>query len=121
MDRKKWVAYGVSGVVGLGILAGGAVTAAQAMDLRSLDGQTIPGGSLTGKASLVSETPDATPTPTPSPSASHTGPSPVTTPTAATPPTPPTPASAPSPVTPPSPVSPVSPASPVSVVSAPSN
>lgn len=119
MDRKKWIAYGVGGVVGIGILAGGAVTAAQAMDLRSLDGQTIPGGSLTGKASLVSETPGATtPAPAPSPSATHTGPSPVTPPTAATPPTAPTPATSPSPVTPPSPVSP---ASPVSVTSAPSN
>lgn len=126
MKSKKWIVYGATGVIGLGLLAGGAAAAATAMDLRDAEGTTLPGGQLTGKsaANLDGSTPITmdvtddtatvvtTVTPTVSPVTPVTPPSPVTPVTQATPPTPP------SPLTPPSPVTPATPAS---AASAPSN
>lgn len=40
---KKWITYGVAGALGLGIVAGGAVAAAQALDLRTSSGVPIDG------------------------------------------------------------------------------
>ncbi|MEV7694693.1 hypothetical protein AB0N73_15310 [Microbacterium sp. NPDC089189] len=53
MDKKKWLTYGVGGVLGAGILAGGATVAAQAMELRTSDGQVLPGGAITGRESAA--------------------------------------------------------------------
>jgi hypothetical protein len=46
--RQKWIAYGLTGAVGIGILAGAATAAANAMDLRTTEGTTMPGGVITG-------------------------------------------------------------------------
>jgi len=131
--NKKWIAYGVTGAVGLGLVAGGASAMASAMDLRTTDGTVVPGGAITGKNGSVLDRPvtlsvsdtsvtvvsAATPTVvTPASAATPaTAPSPTTSPSPVTPNTPPTPASPASPVTPPSPVSPATPASPVSAAS----
>lgn len=136
MSKKTtWVAYGVTGVIGLGVLAGAATAAASAMDLRSADGTTIPGGQLTGKNGSLLERPTvqlrvdgqsvtvvSAPSPTPI-GADDTTPdaaqpsvvTPVTPPSAATPATPATP------VSPATPASPSTPVTPASVVSAASN
>lgn len=129
--NKKWIAYSVTGVVGVGLLAGGASAVASSMDLRTGDGQTIPGGPLVGSTEsspAVIESPKvtlsvtdtsvtvvSTVTPTPSPL------TPVTPATPVSPVTPATPASPATPPSPASPVSKVSPVSPVSVASAASN
>lgn len=57
--KKKWILYGATGVVGLSLLAGGAVAAANAMDFRTQTGQVESGGTLTGLDSAVSNA-DAT-------------------------------------------------------------
>ena len=53
MNMKKWITYGVTGVVGLGVLAGGAVAAASTMDLRTDDGNVVPGGAITERGSVI--------------------------------------------------------------------
>lgn len=45
---SKWIVYGSVGVVGLGLLASGAVVAANAIELQSRDGQSVPGGAIVG-------------------------------------------------------------------------
>lgn len=47
MNKTRWVAYGVTGVVGLGALAGGAAAAASTMELRTTGGTIVPGGAIT--------------------------------------------------------------------------
>ena len=47
--KQKWIAYGLTGVVGIGVIAGGAAATASAMDLRTTDGTTVPGGAITGR------------------------------------------------------------------------
>ncbi|WP_449278381.1 hypothetical protein [Leucobacter sp. GX24907] len=47
MDKKKWIAYGATGLVGLGLFAGGAAAAANAMELRTTDGTVVSGGPIT--------------------------------------------------------------------------
>lgn len=54
---RRWITYGVSGVVGIGLLAGGATAAAASMDLRMTDGQVVPGGAITGKNGSVLDRP----------------------------------------------------------------
>jgi hypothetical protein len=105
--KKKWIAYGVTGALGLGLVAGGATAAAAAMDLRTTDGAVVPGGAITGKNGSVLDKP------TVSLSVSDTS---VTVVSAATPAqvTGASPVSAPSPTASPSPVSKQTPASPVS-------
>lgn len=49
MNKKKWIAYGVTGAIGLAVIAGGAAAAASSMDLRTSDGDVVPGGAITGK------------------------------------------------------------------------
>ena len=112
MSKKKWIAYGVTGIVGLGLIAGGAAAAAQSMDLRTIDDERISSGTLNG--TLSTDQPLVDPSPSVDPSA----------PTAVTPPTAtsaPSATTQPSPTTQPSQPSPVSPPSPVSVDSAASN
>ncbi|ALJ20873.1 hypothetical protein [Microbacterium sp. No. 7] len=135
MNTRKWIAYGATGVVGLGLFAGTATIAANAMDLRTTDGTVIQDGAInhSGKG-LTSARIDTTgdspavslvsaPTPTTVVSA-PTADSPASAPSVATPAsapspvTPPSPASAPSPVSAPTPASPPSPASPGSPASA---
>jgi len=132
MNSKKWIFTGVAGVVGLGIVAGGAAATASTMNLQTTDGTVIPGGAINERASVLDgktvqlrQTNSAV-TVVSAPSAANVDstasvPSPATAPSPA-----PTPASAPSPA--PSPASAPSPApSPVSaptaasVASAPSN
>ncbi|WP_251455492.1 hypothetical protein, partial [Microbacterium sp. Marseille-Q6648] len=79
--KRKWVAYGVAGAVGLVVIGGGAAATAANMNLRSTDGQVVPGGAVTGpsgnvldRAGVTMTTTDtsasvvssASPTPTPS-------------------------------------------------------
>lgn len=124
--KKKWIAYGVTGVVGVSVLAGGAVATAASMDLRTAVGdESLPALSTTQaegvtgafdttktvalrtseagtSASIVTNvSPDSAPTPN----------SPVSPQSAPTPDSPPSPVSVPSPATPPSPASPASPPS----------
>lgn len=64
----RWVVYGTAGVVGLGLLAAGAVVGANAMELHSRDGQPVPAGPLVGTGGgvlgdapvLLVERPDGT-------------------------------------------------------------
>jgi hypothetical protein len=124
VKSKKWIAYGVTGVVGLGLIAGGATAAAVAMDLRDAEGTTLPGGELTGKGKAALEVSEPVRIQVTDDSAAIlTAPTAVTPATPLTPVTPVTvvtPQTPPSPVTPATPVSPVTPASPASAVSAPS-
>lgn len=120
----KWIAYGVTGALGLTAVAGSAVAVANAMELRTETGQVIAGGVISGTdAPFASGAIDMSGfdfgTPTPSESSSST-PSPEGTAipqTPATPSTAPSVRSAPTPPAPekapvPAPVSPVSPVSP---------
>ncbi|QTV79677.1 hypothetical protein [Microbacterium sp. NIBRBAC000506063] len=56
MDKKKWIAYGITGVVGLGVVAGGATAAASSMDLRTQDGTVVPGSTITNGKSVIDGT-----------------------------------------------------------------
>jgi len=143
--NKKWIAYGVTSIVGLGVISGGAVAAAAAMDLRTTEGTVLPGGALTGKngsfldspsvqlrvtgsavtlvsaaspAQLASAASPASPLSTNSPASPPSAQSPASPPSANSPASPP---SAKSPASPPSANSPASPNSPASVASAASN
>lgn len=51
--NKKWIIYGVTGLAGIGIVAGGATAAAASMDLRTTDGTTVSGGALTDRGAAV--------------------------------------------------------------------
>lgn len=53
MDKKKWITYGLTGALGIGILAGGAAAAANSMDLRTTDGNVVPGGAITEKKGVL--------------------------------------------------------------------
>jgi hypothetical protein len=48
-SKQKWIVYGVTGAMGIGVIAGGAAAAASAMELRTTDGTTVPGGVITGR------------------------------------------------------------------------
>ncbi|MFV0373784.1 hypothetical protein [Microbacterium sp.] len=54
---RTWIAYSVTGAIGLGIVAGGAAAAAAAMDLRTADDQVLPGGAISGPQGDVLEQP----------------------------------------------------------------
>lgn len=130
MEKRKWIAYGVTGAVGVGIVAGGAAVAANAMEIRTIEGTTLPGGAIvygdaktadkgaiaTGKMELRDT---GTSVSVVTPPSATTAPS-VASPPAPSPVTPPSPVTQPSPITQPSPVTPPSPATPPSPVSAPS-
>lgn len=116
---KRWIVIGASGTLGLGLVAGGAMAAANAFELRD-----VPGTVQLEQAATVSEqapattAPAVTPSPaTPSAPTAPTAASPAEAPQAVSPVSPVTPAS---PMTPSSPVTPASPASPASAPSAPS-
>jgi cell division septation protein DedD len=83
MNKKKWITYGVTGIVGLGLIAGGAAAAAQSMDLRTIDDQRISNGTLDGTLSTDQPVVDD-PTPTAGPSATTA----VTPPSTVSPPSP---------------------------------
>src|SRR5690606_36544676 len=53
MNKKKWIFTGVAGVVGLGIVAGGAAATASTMNLQTTDGTAIPGGAITQRAGVL--------------------------------------------------------------------
>ncbi|WP_460784561.1 hypothetical protein [Microbacterium tumbae] len=125
MSTKKWIAYGVTGLVGLGVVAGGAAATASTMDLHTTEGTVVPGGAVTNRGNVldtatvqlqqtnssvtVVTAPSAATVPTPATAVTpQTAPSPTTAPS---PKTPPSPATPPSPVTPPSAASPTTPAS----------
>ena len=112
MDAKSWLAVGTAGALGLGVMAAGAVSTANAIPLVAgttnveVPSITVPGDEVKGTVPLdFTVTSDSIVTPEPSSSAS---PSPIT---PATPVTVASAVSPVSPVTPPSPASPVSPAS----------
>ena len=112
MDAKNWIAIGAAGALGLGVVAAGAVSTANAIPLIAgttnieVPGITVPGDDTKATVPLdFTVTSDSIVTPEPSSSAS---PSPIT---PATPVTVASAVSPVSPVTPPTPASPVSPAS----------
>lgn len=67
--NKRWIAYGVSGVLGLGVIAAAATVTAQAMELRTDEGSVIDGGGI--EAGLL-VTPPASPPPSATPTPSRT-------------------------------------------------
>ncbi|HET8928783.1 MAG TPA: hypothetical protein VFN24_13270 [Microbacterium sp.] len=82
MNKKKWITYGVTGIIGLGLIAGGAAAAAQSMDLRTIDDQRISNGTLDG--TLSTDQPAVDPTQTAEPDATTA----VTPPSTVSPPSP---------------------------------
>ena len=118
MEAKNWIAIGAASALGLGVMAAGAVTTANALPLvagatsLNVPGITVSetGDDITGKALVFAVTSDSILTPDPSSS-----PSPSPTSGVDSSPSPVSPASAASPLTPPSLPSPASPASPASV------
>lgn len=120
MAAQRWIVYGLSGVVGVAVLAGAATLTATAMELRTDDGTVLEGGGVdagrlgekasptTGSSrSNPSPSPSLTPSPTPvkggdsavlasAPSVPAPPPAPVT--------KPPQPVAPPVPVAPPAPV-----------------
>lgn len=130
MQKKTWIAVSAASALGIGVIAGGAVATANAMELTSDDTRVpgltnvddVRGDDSRGSADVTFDvTSDSIVTPDPATSASPVTPAtpatPVTPASVVTPPTPATPASPVSPVTPPSPVSPASPVTPASPVS----
>lgn len=118
MAGKKWVMYGVSGVLGLSVLAGAASITASAMELHTNDGNVLEGGGVdAGTIGAVDKKDDrARPTASPQPTAS-----PTVAPTRAPAPgqSADDPVQAPADPAPPAPAPvPVDPASPISVASA---
>lgn len=128
--NKRWIAYGVTGVLGLGVIAGGATVAANGMELRTQTGEVLPGGSITDRsgartagsdlsekeAGASDDRADVRPS-----AGADTVPTPNSSPTPVTPPAPVTPQSVQTPDTAPSAATAVSPISPASVASAASN
>ncbi|GAA2534945.1 hypothetical protein GCM10009860_14110 [Microbacterium mitrae] len=116
MATKKWVLYGVSGALGVGLIAGAATLTAAAMELHTNDGNVLDGGGVdAGTIGLVGSngstpSPSATPSPSVSPSPSSTTIPGSSTAEPSAPPAPPAP-ERPAPV-------PVDPASPISLPSA---
>ncbi|MGO1770562.1 MAG: hypothetical protein ACTHZX_11465 [Microbacterium sp.] len=47
---RKWIAYGVTGALGVAVLSGGAVAMASAMDLRTASGDVLENGVITGES-----------------------------------------------------------------------
>lgn len=129
MQKKTWIAVSAASALGIGVIAGGAVATANAMELTSDDTRVpgltnvddVRGDDSRGSADVTFDvTSDSIVTPDPATSASPVTPATPVSPaevSVVTPPTPPTPASPVSPVTPPSPVSPASPVTPASPVS----
>lgn len=120
MSKKKWIAYGVTGMVGLGVVAGAAAATASTIDMQTTEGTIVPGGVITNSGKDVLDTATVQLQQTNSAVTVVTAPSAATVTTPATPASPataPTPASAPSPATPASPASPASPTSPASAAS----
>ncbi len=71
--NKRWIAYGVGGALGIGVLAGAAALTAQAMELRTDDGTVLDGGGIEADLSpAVQATPSPAVTPVPTPSATPT-------------------------------------------------
>lgn len=115
MNKKKWIFTGVAGIVGLGVVAGGAAATASTMDLKTTDGTVIPGGAITERSGVLDANTvqlrqtNSSVTVVSAPSAANvdttvSAPDPATAATAASAPSPaPSPASAPSPA--PSPAS----------------
>ncbi len=126
MEAKNWIAIGATSVLGLGVMAAGAVTTANALPLvAGATNANVPGITVgavdddsKGNALVFSVSSDSilTPSPSSSPSPSPTSsidssPSPVSPASAASPASPDSPPSPASPDSPPSPASPASPAS----------
>ncbi|MGR0220211.1 hypothetical protein [Agromyces sp. ZXT2-6] len=114
---KRWIVIGASGTLGLGLVAGGALAAANAFELRDVPGTVQPeqAGTVSGETPAgiapASTSSPATPTASTAPSAS-TAASPTQAPQSVSPATPVSAA------TPPTPASPVTPASAASAPSA---
>lgn len=129
MQKKTWIAVSATSVLGLGLLAGGATAAANAMSLtEGSTGATVPGLSDrpaelkgSGQSADVSFSVQSDSIVTPSPATPASPISPVSAQSVQSPvsvQTPASPVSVPSPVSPASPVSVASPVSPASPVSA---
>lgn len=55
--NRTWITYGVTGIVGVGLIAGGATAAAASMELRTTAGEVVSGGAITGKDGSVLDRP----------------------------------------------------------------
>lgn len=119
MKTRKWIAYGATGLLGLGVFAGTATLAANAMELRTDDGAVLQEGAITHSGKQLRTAHIDTTGDTPSLSiVSAASPTTAGTPaSAATPASVASAVSAPAPA-PASPVSAASPASPASAASA---
>ncbi|MDN3497532.1 hypothetical protein QL996_16445, partial [Planococcus sp. APC 4015] len=53
LEKKKWVAYGVAGALGLTLVGGAAAATAANMDLRTGSGSIVPGGPVVGPSGGV--------------------------------------------------------------------
>lgn len=122
MDTKNWIAVGAAGALSLGVAAGGAATAANAMPLiENVSGLSVPGLTTVtdddGSSADLDFTVESDSIVSPTSSSSPATPSPTSTPSAVSAQTPASPVSAQSPASPLSPASPISPASPLSPAS----
>lgn len=52
-EKKKWIAYGVAGALGLTLVGGAAAATAANMDLRTGSGSIVPGGPVVGPSGGV--------------------------------------------------------------------
>lgn len=57
VNKKKWITYGIAGVVGLALVGGAAAATAANMDLQTDDGSVVPGGPVVGKKGDVIDRP----------------------------------------------------------------
>lgn len=53
MTKKKWIAYGVGGLVGLSVMATAAAAAADTMRLETTEGTVVPGGEVTERGGVI--------------------------------------------------------------------
>ncbi len=131
MDVKTWVAVGATSLLGLGVVSGGAVAAAEALNLTDISGSIAGTTGISTRDTTLDPLPsstlsassndDSSGSQTPSPTSTVSPVSPASPVSAQTPASPDSPVSAKSPASPQSPVSAQSPASPVSAQSPASN
>lgn len=53
--KHKWMVYGATGLVGLGVFAGGAAAVANAMELRTTEGTVISEGAITDEVPVAAD------------------------------------------------------------------
>lgn len=110
-EKKKWLAYGVAGALGLTLVGGAAAATAANMDLRTGSGSVVPGGPVVGPSGGVLDRDGVQMRVTDTSASVISSPSPVAPSAAPSVASPVSVVSAPSPVAPPAPApAPVAPA-----------